>query len=117
MQIETETGSDSLIVRAMEPRLDAAAAVQFKDAIRAVLPEAPRRVVLDLERVVFLDSSGLGAIIGAMKLLAPERTLELNGSIPASPRPLGAAGGCRRASGQGQPNLKQAEVKTPAEIA
>jgi anti-sigma B factor antagonist len=32
--------------------------------------------------VHFLDSSGLGAVVGVMKLLAPERRLELAGLTP-----------------------------------
>ncbi len=83
MQLLTEMNGDVLIVTAVEPRLDAAVAVQFKDAMRAVAADAPERVVLDLSAVTFLDSSGLGAVIGAMKLLAPDARLELAGLTPA----------------------------------
>jgi anti-sigma B factor antagonist len=41
------------------------------------------RIVLDLSRVTFVDSSGLGAIIAAMKHLGAERTLELADLQPA----------------------------------
>ena len=37
------------------------------------------RVILDLSPVHFLDSSGLGAVVAVMKLLAPDRKLELSG--------------------------------------
>ena len=83
MQIETDVVPGGLVVRAMEPRLDAAGAVQFKDAIRALAADAPPRVILDMGRVQFLDSSGLGAVIGAMKLLAPQSKLELAALNPA----------------------------------
>ncbi|SPJ23348.1 STAS domain-containing protein [Palleronia abyssalis] len=83
MKLETEPMQEALIVRALEPRLDAAVAVQFKDAIRGIAGDAPDRVILDLERVTFLDSSGLGAVIGAMKLLSPDHRLELAALNPA----------------------------------
>ncbi len=37
------------------------------------------RVILDMSQVHFLDSSGLGAVVAVMKLLQPERKLELSG--------------------------------------
>ena len=83
MKLETEATPQALVVRVAEARLDAAVAVQFKDAIRDLADSAPERVVLDLEQVVFLDSSGLGAIIGAMKVLAPRTQLELARLNPA----------------------------------
>lgn len=76
MELKLEQMDDALLVRVLEQRLDAAVAVQFKDAMRDLAPSAPPRVILDLASVRFLDSSGLGAVIGAMKALAPKR-LEL----------------------------------------
>ncbi len=52
-----------------EPRIDAAVAIQFKDAMRAATDGGPDRVILDLSGVDFIDSSGLGAIVAAMKHL------------------------------------------------
>lgn len=83
MRLETESTPQTLVVRVLEDRLDAAVAVQFKDAIRDLACDAPDRVILDLGEVMFLDSSGLGAIIGAMKLLAPRSQLELARLNPA----------------------------------
>lgn len=82
MQFQTEASGDVLIVTPTEERLDAAVAVQFKDSMRGVAATAPGRVVLDLGNVRFLDSSGLGAVIGAMKLLAPGSRLELAALTP-----------------------------------
>ncbi len=77
MQIETDRRGDALIVRVEADRIDAACAIQFKDRLREISSDAPHRVVLDLARVRFVDSSGLGAIVAVMKFLAPDRTLEL----------------------------------------
>ncbi|QFU09903.1 Anti-sigma-B factor antagonist [Rhodobacteraceae bacterium THAF1] len=83
MQIDMQTRDNVLMVRPMEDRLDAAVAVQFKDAMRDLPIDAPARVILDMGGVQFLDSSGLGAVIGAMKLLAPARRLEIADLTPA----------------------------------
>ncbi len=83
MKLHAILDGDVLIVTPAEDRLDAAAAVQFKDAIRALADDAPARVILDMAPVKFMDSSGLGAVIGSMKLLAPATRLELAGLTPA----------------------------------
>ncbi|RVT82137.1 anti-sigma factor antagonist [Rhodobacteraceae bacterium CCMM004] len=79
MELETRATSEVLIVSVGEARLDAAAAVRFKDALREAAEGGPPRVILDLSGVEFLDSSGLGAVVGAMKQLQPEQRLELAG--------------------------------------
>lgn len=70
------------IITVAEARIDAAVAIQFKDAMRAINDDGPPRVVLDLSQVTFLDSSGLGAVVAAMKQVGPERRLELAGLTP-----------------------------------
>lgn len=45
--------------------------------MREVTVQPAPRVVLDMSRVGFLDSSGLGALVAVMKFLAPARRLEL----------------------------------------
>lgn len=77
MNITRQTIDDVLLVKVCEDRIDAAVAIQFKDALREAVADAPARIVLDLSQVAFMDSSGLGAVIGAMKQLAPDRKLEL----------------------------------------
>lgn len=79
MDIRTEWRGRDLLLTVEEPRIDAASAVQFKDEMRRLAAEAAGRVVVDLSRVDFLDSSGLGAIVGVMKLLGAARPLELVG--------------------------------------
>lgn len=82
MQLVAEPRGDLLIVRAMETRIDAAAAIQFKDRMREITQHPAPRVLLDLSRVAFMDSSGLGAVVAVMKLLGPDRRLELAGLTP-----------------------------------
>lgn len=75
--------ADTLVVEVGEDRIDAACAIQFKDAMRELAGRAGTRVLIDMSRVRFLDSSGLGAVVAARKLLGESRQLELSGLNPA----------------------------------
>jgi len=77
MDLDCTLRDDALIVSVRAGRIDSAAAIRFKDAVRAATRDAPDRVILDLGDVRFVDSSGLGAIVAVMKYLAPVRRLEL----------------------------------------
>lgn len=77
MQVERQIFSDAVLLSIGEARIDAAIAIQFKDAIRELANGSTPRVVLDMSAVEFLDSSGLGALVAAMKQLGPNRSLEL----------------------------------------
>ncbi len=79
MDIKTEARGPDLLLTVEDQRIDAASAVLFKDTVRALAVAGTGRVVLDMSNVTFIDSSGLGAIVGAMKLLGHERGLELAG--------------------------------------
>jgi len=71
-----------LIVTVCQDRIDTASAIQFKERMREVTQTPSDRVLLDLSQVQFLDSSGLGAVVGVMKLMGPDRRLELVGLTP-----------------------------------
>lgn len=79
MKLSSTMQGDAQIVVAQETRIDAAVAIQFKDRMKAETENGDGRVILDLSRVEFIDSSGLGAIVAAMKQLAGRRKLELAG--------------------------------------
>ena len=55
-----------LIVLAPMGALDAYTAAEFRATV-ASLPMRPARVVIDLTTVSFLDSAGLGALVGAIR--------------------------------------------------
>ncbi|MCL4186675.1 MAG: STAS domain-containing protein [Rhodobacteraceae bacterium] len=77
MQLLATPAGDTLLVRVDAARIDAAVAIDFKERMRA-LAEGPWPVVLlDLGKVDFLDSSGLGAVVAVLKHLGPGRRLEL----------------------------------------
>ena len=86
MKLTTRNTEAGLVIHVEEPRIDAAVAIEFKEAVRSATQTAASPVILDLSKVTFLDSSGLGAVVAVMKLLAPERALELAGLTPSVAR-------------------------------
>lgn len=67
MQLSHERRGATLIVR-VAGELDVGSAGEFREAVDAWLAEAPfRRMVLNLGRVTFLDSTGLGAVLGRLR--------------------------------------------------
>ena len=82
MELVCHDTGEVRLIKVAEDRIDAAVAIQFKDLVREMTEDGPIRVVLDLSRVTFLDSSGLGAVVAAMKQVGAGRTLELAGLTP-----------------------------------
>lgn len=82
MNLSAELIADAQVVRVGEDRIDAAVAIQFKERMRDLSCGRTGRVILDLSRVGFVDSSGLGAIVAVMKFLAPAAKLELAALTP-----------------------------------
>lgn len=86
MQLDRQDLGAAMLITVPDERIDATVAIQFKDALRECADAGPARVILDLQNVGFLDSSGLGAVVAAMKFLGPDRQLELAGLTPAVER-------------------------------
>ena len=83
MELDTYDIDGIRVIRILAPRIDAAESVRFKDAVRDAAMDGPERVVLDVSDVTFLDSSGLGAVVSTLKILAPNQKLELANLTPA----------------------------------
>ncbi|MBO9408917.1 STAS domain-containing protein [Shimia sp. R9_1] len=79
MNLSSKAEGGALVVSVHEARIDASVAIQFKDRMREETENVEGRVVLNLSEVDFIDSSGLGAIVAAMKQLGGENPLELAG--------------------------------------
>lgn len=82
MNLSSRNEGELLVVKVDEPRIDAAIAIEFKDAMRVETDTNATVVVLDLGTVEFIDSSGLGAIVASMKQLGRDRQLALAGLTP-----------------------------------
>jgi len=74
---------DGMTVVVVEgPRLDAACADAFKADLKDLIDGGQRRIVLDFAKVQFMDSSGLGAIVGCLKYMGSGGTIEIARPAP-----------------------------------
>ncbi len=86
MNITEELQGDILVLRIGEPRLDAARAPALREELLRQIDAGHSRIVLDLSATEFLDSSGLGALVSAMKRLGSRGTLAIAGAQGAVTR-------------------------------
>ncbi len=86
MLVDSHKDGELLVVSILQPRLDAAVAVTFKDEVGQYIESGEDRIVLDCSSVDFIDSSGLGAIVAVMKKVGRQGELALAGlqDSPAS---------------------------------
>ncbi|MBK0397618.1 STAS domain-containing protein [Limibaculum sp. M0105] len=83
MQLSVERSGGRCVVGLPGPRLDAAVAAEFKRGIVELIDTGADAIVLDFGAVGFIDSSGLGAVVGAYKHLGPRGKLEIACLSPA----------------------------------
>ena len=57
MELSTKTENSILIVSVNDDRIDAAVAIEFKDAMRTETLDETKNVVLDLSAVNFIDQA------------------------------------------------------------
>jgi anti-sigma B factor antagonist len=69
MQIEVENERGTTIVRPTTDRLDIEVAAEFRGRLLSLIDQGHRHLVVDLTDVTFIDSSGLGALVSALKTL------------------------------------------------
>ncbi len=67
LEVETRQADNGVTVVAPTGRLDIAGAPALKEAIEEVVKNGPPRIVIDMEGVSFVDSTGLGSVIAALK--------------------------------------------------
>ncbi len=68
MSFETEIKDGIAVVSVTAGRLDANIAPDLKMAVAEIIDGGTSRIMLDLQSVQFMDSSGLGAVISSFKL-------------------------------------------------
>jgi anti-sigma B factor antagonist len=67
MNIVADRRQGVMVLRVGASRIDAASAADFRDALAAVVAGGVNRFVIDLSGVDFIDSTGLGALVSALK--------------------------------------------------
>src|SRR4029079_18459014 len=72
MLLETRQDDGVLIVTPLEKHLDGHVAPAFQTALLERIDAGARRIVVNLHCVQFMDSSGLGALVVALKRLGRE---------------------------------------------
>lgn len=69
MNWEVEDQSAYVVLKPLEVRLDSAVAPKFRADVAELIERYGKTLVLDLTNVEFMDSSGLGAVVGCYKLI------------------------------------------------
>jgi anti-anti-sigma factor len=67
MEIGVDRRDNHVAVVGLEGRLDMLSAVDVKQKLAAVVADGSHRLVIDLHKVSFVDSSGLGALVSGLK--------------------------------------------------
>jgi anti-sigma B factor antagonist len=67
LEVQTRQTEGGITVVAPTGRLDVAGAPALKDAITDLAKNGAPKVVIDMEGVSFVDSTGLGSVIAALK--------------------------------------------------
>lgn len=60
------------------PRLDASVAERFKADVKELIDSGERHIVVDFMNVQFMDSSGLGALVGCLKYMGKGGSIEIS---------------------------------------
>ena len=74
--------NNTMLIRIHEDRFDASSAPIFKKFFVKIVNANYQKVVLDLTCVMFMDSSGLGALISSLKHLNSQGSIILIGLQP-----------------------------------
>ncbi|QFT12591.1 STAS domain-containing protein [Vibrio sp. THAF190c] len=82
MRYEISQQGNSTVLQVNEERFDAKLAPQFREVLETLTPDLSPNVVLDISNVKFMDSSGLGAVMGVYKMLRDKKIAVANAQKP-----------------------------------
>ena len=88
MNVPVQRDGETFTVTLLEPRLDALCAAGFRHVLQECVAQGGRRLVVDLSATSFIDSSGLGALVSALRKLSGPGSLVLRGVTPPVERAL-----------------------------
>ncbi|ARJ05017.1 anti-sigma factor antagonist [Humibacter sp. BT305] len=67
MQFTTEDAGDDIAIVRGDGRLNMVSAPTLRETVKRAIDSGRPRIVVDMSRVQFMDSSGLGALIACLK--------------------------------------------------
>lgn len=79
MSLELEHAEGVVVIRLLKWRLEQEDGYEIKEAVAGQVAAGKRFFILDLERVAFVDSGGLGLLISSLKQLEGDGDLVLSG--------------------------------------
>ena len=74
-----KTNENIVIIKINEERLDRELAVDFRDEMTKITSQGHKNFILDFSDTDFIDSSGLGAIVSALKMVGRDGDVILFG--------------------------------------
>lgn len=74
MQIDESIVGGVIVVAVINNRIDARNSGDLKNSVANALKRSKHGIVMDLSKVAFIDSTGLGALVGALKLVGSARS-------------------------------------------
>jgi anti-sigma B factor antagonist len=73
MRFDVNQCSGVTLVKPEGERLDLEVSVEFRATLLQAIADGQRRLVVDLADIEFIDSSGLGALVSALKTLRAQK--------------------------------------------
>jgi anti-sigma B factor antagonist len=77
MQMETRVEPNLMVIVPLEARVDAHVAPAFRTALLECIDRGHHNLMVDMAKVEFIDSSGLGALVSALKRLGRDGDLKV----------------------------------------
>ncbi|MCY4472905.1 MAG: STAS domain-containing protein [Kistimonas sp.] len=77
MRFSNRQDSGKTVVEVTQARLDASLAQPFRDYLFELIEQGETDLVIDLSQVDFMDSSGLGVIVAALKKVSAQGSIAL----------------------------------------
>lgn len=77
MVMTAQRRADLTLVELEGPRLDAASSPTVKAELRQLIDDGAAHIVIDFGRIQFIDSSGLGVLVGCLKYMGCAGRMEI----------------------------------------
>jgi len=80
MKLQTTEKNEFTVVTIEEKRIDAVNSPELRQQISELSSTGKTRIILDVSNVTFMDSSGLGVLVGILKMLGGSGDLVIAGA-------------------------------------